>query len=94
MVIKREEGVCQRCGQMGWERDRGKWIPVYDMEVNHLTYENRGDEKNNLSDLELLCRDCHKKYHRQEQLPPPIDDDVRMNDLRNAALEKLRAIKR
>ena len=42
---------CQRCG----ERKR--------LDVHHKTYIRLGREK--LNDLEALCRECHRKEHKQ-----------------------------
>lgn len=33
----------------------------YQLDVHHRTYERRGRER--LSDVILLCRDCHSRYH-------------------------------
>lgn len=47
-VKERDRGICQECGGAG-------------VHVHHLTYERMGDEL--LSDLVLLCRDCHEDIH-------------------------------
>lgn len=66
LVIARDGWKCVSCGQQGWESPPNPFgqVQLYDMEVNHLSYRHRGDELNHLADLELLCRDCHKRYHR------------------------------
>lgn len=33
------------------------------LNVHHKTYDNHFNEHNHLEDLEVLCRDCHKKKH-------------------------------
>lgn len=43
---------CQRCGTKS------------NLQVNHLSYDRLGDELD--SDLEVLCKDCHSKYHFDE----------------------------
>jgi hypothetical protein len=35
------------------------------LDVHHRTYERRGDER--LSDLIVLCRECHSKHHAKDQ---------------------------
>lgn len=44
-----ERKACQRCGH------------AYRLQVHHLHYHNRGEEKP--EDVELLCRDCHEQIH-------------------------------
>jgi hypothetical protein len=43
---------CQRCKKKKWEQD---------LNTHHLNYACLGHEK--LSDVRVLCRDCHEKYH-------------------------------
>lgn len=38
------------------------------LDVHHRTYERRGNERN--SDLTVLCRPCHERFHDQLPLPP------------------------
>ena len=33
------------------------------LSVHHASYDNHGDELNNLKDLICLCKDCHEKFH-------------------------------
>jgi len=42
---------CQLCGNGGT------------LHVHHSTYENHGNEINNLNDLIVLCDKCHEKFH-------------------------------
>lgn len=48
-AIRRAKGCCQICNSGS------------SLHVHHRTYENRGDE--DLSDLTVLCADCHRIYH-------------------------------
>jgi hypothetical protein len=48
-VRERDRGMCQECLQQPGDH------------VHHKTYERMGDEL--LSDLVLLCRDCHEEIH-------------------------------
>ena len=48
-VLKFSEYKCNRCKSME------------NIQVHHLNYSTLGDES--LSDLEVLCSDCHKKVH-------------------------------
>lgn len=50
LVIQRAQRRCEWCRR-----------PDQEWNVHHLTYERRGYE--NLSDLVLLCRDCHAAEH-------------------------------
>lgn len=52
-VLGRAQGRCERCGA----------APAQD--VHHLTYERLGDEP--LSDLQALCRRCHKKADEERE---------------------------
>lgn len=47
--IRDRDGVCVRCGSKEF------------LQVNHKSYTRVGGEI--LSDLELLCDSCHKKFH-------------------------------
>ena len=51
MVWERCRGVCERCLAAGMHN------------VHHRTYEHLGFEDFHLSDLEGLCRTCHKTEH-------------------------------
>jgi hypothetical protein len=48
-IIKIRDKKCVSCGTLK------------NLEVHHLTYERLGDEK--LSDLVVLCRECHQRQH-------------------------------
>ena len=50
-VLKRSGGLCEACGR----------VPA--AEVHHLTYEHWRAER--LSELQALCRRCHKRAHRR-----------------------------
>ena len=48
-VICRESGICEKCG-------------IDDIEhIHHKNYKRFGNEK--LSDLQGLCKNCHKEKH-------------------------------
>jgi 5-methylcytosine-specific restriction endonuclease McrA len=49
-VLRRAKNRCQVCNA------------DYSLHVHHRTYENRGDE--DVSDLTVLCSDCHDVFHR------------------------------
>ena len=49
-VLKRDNYTCRRCGGKGFD-------------AHHLTYERFGRER--VSDLETLCRRCHKREHKE-----------------------------
>lgn len=51
-VKLRDRFTCQDCGRRS------------DIEVHHLTYENRGREMEHLGDLVCLCERCHEKRHK------------------------------
>jgi 5-methylcytosine-specific restriction endonuclease McrA len=50
-ATKAAEDKCQRCGRLSRRLD-----------VHHRTYERLGRE-DSMSDLEVLCRQCHQKEH-------------------------------
>lgn len=54
LALERAAGRCQVCNQPGR------------LDVHHRTYARLGQEL--LSDVTVLCRDCHSKHH--EKLPP------------------------
>lgn len=47
------------------------------LHVHHRTYEHRGWEDENLSDLTVLCADCHERYHTSNpnHAKPPVPPD-------------------
>lgn len=49
--IKETGGKCERCGVGG------------SLDIHHLSYKNLGHER--MSDLQALCRKCHKKRHKK-----------------------------
>lgn len=55
--LRESKYKCQLCGSKG------------ELHVHHNTYERRGEE--DLSDLVVLCSDCHAKFHNID-----IDDNV------------------
>lgn len=58
MLLHNARCQSQKCG---W--GDGWWMGgEYDLNVHHLTYKNRGNER--YEDLLLLCRDCHTKVHK------------------------------
>lgn len=50
-AISRDGGRCCECGG------------TKDLEVHHLTYENRGREKEHMEDVVTLCSYCHARMH-------------------------------
>lgn len=52
-MVKDAAGECEECGATD------------NLHVHHLTYDNHGNEHNNLGDLKCLCRDCHLKAHHE-----------------------------
>ena len=50
-TIKHRAKKCQMCGKRTG------------LQVHHKNYNNHGQELQNMSDLVVLCRDCHKKIH-------------------------------
>lgn len=58
LFIKRRDGwKCTECGSS----DK--------VEVHHKTYNNHGDETNNLNNLTTLCEKCHKEAHSRMRMP-------------------------
>jgi 5-methylcytosine-specific restriction endonuclease McrA len=51
-------GQCDRCGFYGQRDQDGR---LHGLDVHHLTYETLGHE--DMSDLETLCRTCHREQH-------------------------------
>lgn len=51
--LQMAKGKCERCGAV-----------VRFTDVHHVHYDRLGAERD--SDLEVLCRDCHKKHHADE----------------------------
>ena len=49
LALEHYKNVCDSCGCSN------------KLEVHHLTYTNKGKE--NLADLQILCRDCHEEEH-------------------------------
>ena len=49
-ALKKAKGKCQLCNASGKQLD-----------VHHKTYDRKGKEK--LTDLIVLCHDCHSKFH-------------------------------
>lgn len=49
-ALKKAKGKCQLCNASGQQLD-----------VHHRTYDHKGRES--LSDLIVLCHDCHSKFH-------------------------------
>jgi 5-methylcytosine-specific restriction endonuclease McrA len=51
-ILRRAGHRCELCGATG--------VPL---DVHHLTYERRGDER--YADLKAICRACHTQVHRR-----------------------------
>jgi len=51
LAIENAKGKCQLC-------NNNKYLNVH-----HRTYIHLGNEQNNLSDLTVLCKNCHEKFH-------------------------------
>ena len=51
LALEKAEGKCQLCNKSNC------------LNVHHRTYEHLGDEQNHLSDLTVLCKDCHSNFH-------------------------------
>lgn len=49
--------TCERCG---YSVDNNSLVDI-PLDVHHKTYAHFGDEP--LTDLEVLCRNCHEKHH-------------------------------
>ncbi len=56
LAINRENGRCQLCNN--------KAVCLH---VHHKTYEHLGYEEEFLSDLTVLCKSCHEKFHDIKQ---------------------------
>jgi len=54
LLILARDRKCINCGS------------ILFLEVHHLTYANKGNEKEHLSDLTLLCSKCHSKIHNKK----------------------------
>lgn len=52
-ILRMRGSACERCGRAGSARD---------LDVHHKTYERLGRER--ASDLEVLCRPCHREADR------------------------------
>ncbi len=52
LILSRRGRICERCGSHNGPID-----------LHHKTYEHRGLEIYYQNDIEVLCRDCHKKHH-------------------------------
>lgn len=50
-ALERADNKCQLCSSK------------INLNVHHNTYKNRGNEK--LTDLVVLCRECHAKFHNE-----------------------------
>ena len=48
------------------------------LNVHHRTYERQGNER--LSDLTVLCEDCHKLFHGQ--IEQPVEIEARQTSLK------------
>ena len=79
--------TCEECGANSFD---------VILDIHHLTYERIGRER--LSDLKVLCRDCHEKAHGIRPTSAPADpgfvygwDTVAMH---KDILEKRRDIQR
>ena len=53
--------------------------PILGFDVHHLTYERLGREL--LSDLQVLCHDCHKIADKRRKNPNYIDKGVSWDEL-------------
>ncbi|MEZ5383975.1 MAG: hypothetical protein R3F13_00525 [Prosthecobacter sp.] len=76
-AVKRHFGyVCKRCRYSGW-----------DVEVHHLNYDRLGREL--FSDLEVLCKSCHKIADRERALANAADsEDQRQEAAYRTYMEK------
>ena len=52
-VLKRDHYHCVKCRRKS------------NLNIHHLTYQNRGNELKHLHDLITLCRKCHEKIHNK-----------------------------
>lgn len=50
--LYQQDNTCENCGSK------------HHLQVHHLSYDNLHNER--LTDLKVLCRDCHKHYHIDE----------------------------
>lgn len=57
--IIKEKGRCAKCGKHSIMFGGN----LHFVDVHHLTYKRIWHER--LSDLQVLCRDCHKKEHNE-----------------------------
>jgi 5-methylcytosine-specific restriction endonuclease McrA len=55
LALVRSGGACQLCASKSG------------LQVHHRTYTSRGYEDQNLSDLTVLCKACHAKFHRKRK---------------------------
>jgi hypothetical protein len=72
-VLKERGSICEKCKEWG-------------NEIHHLTYENMWNEP--LSDLQVLCRDCHEATHRALTCIK-ISDGVKNSKTKNLAKLKI-----
>lgn len=64
-IFLERNGICERCN---------KSLLTSQFQVHHKTYKNIFNEQN--KDLELLCKPCHEKEHKNKNKPkkqkPPL----------------------
>ena len=61
LAYKRSGFKCEHCGLE--PPKEGSYLPII-FDVHHLTYERLGYEDQ--EDLQVLCRNCHRKVHSIE----------------------------
>lgn len=60
--LKQVHGYCERCGRMySIVKIGSKDVKLAFMDVHHRNYKRLFREQ--MSDLQVLCRSCHKKEH-------------------------------
>lgn len=59
-ALRRAKNRCQICNSSDY------------LHVHHRTYENKGDE--DLSDLTVLCSDCHQIFHQAGKIVHDLTD--------------------
>ena len=69
----RAGGRCERCGRSGHRRN-------WELHVHHLTYERRGKEL--LSDVVVLCLNCHAEEHPQHDFVDRKEQKMRATERR------------
>ncbi len=62
VVLRRDKYTCQGCGK------------PHCLDVHHKTYNRLGDEE--LTDLETLCRRCHKDTHYESSFKPASENMI------------------